>query len=411
LALALGMNSGSSFDGIDGAIVELEIGPDGHPTPPKVVAQLAYDWPQRVTDQVLRAFSNDMGIFEFTRLNYTLGAIFADLAKRLMDQEGLTAADIDVIGVDGQTIYQEPPDNARIAREGMPEGVIERWLDGPLGVGLQIGEPAVIAAWTDLPVVSNYRPSDHGLGGTGAPLMQYLDWVLFRHYGKPLMTMNIGGITSSTYLPGESRDGILGFDTGPGNVMLDYGMRRLFDREFDEDGAVAASGHSDPRLLDRLREHPFFERKPPRSAWRLDFGADYAESMIQEFSHLSPEDVLATFTDFAGWATVNSLTTYSLKKGDVDLIIASGGGARNPTLMERTQFWLPDGVRLTTCAEFGIPVESKEAMKFATLAFARKRGLANNIRTAGGASAFVSMGRMVLPPRDSILDPAGIPAT
>jgi anhydro-N-acetylmuramic acid kinase len=319
----------------------------------------------------------------------------------------VTADDIDVIGVDGQTIYQEPPDNARIAAEGLPAGVVERWLDGPLGVGMQIGEPAVIAAWTNVPVVSNYRPSDHGLGGTGAPLMQYLDWVLFRDFGRPLMTMNIGGITSSTYLPGtgadKGRDGILGFDTGPGNVMLDYGMRRLYNREFDKDGEVAASGRTDEKLMDRLREHPFFSRKPPRSAWRLDFGADYAESMIQEFSHLAPEDILATFTDFAGWATVNSLTQYSLKKGDVDLIIASGGGARNPVLIERTQAWLPEGVRLTTCAEFGIPVEAKEAMKFATLAFARKRNLANNIRTAGGASSYVSMGRMVLSPRDSIL--------
>lgn len=406
MALALGMNSGSSFDGIDGAIIDIDIGDDGHPTPPTVVAQLSADWPPDVAAQVIRAFSDEVGLFEFTRLNYTLGAVFADLAQRLIAQAGLDSRDIDVIGVDGQTIYQEPPDNTRIAAEGLTDSVIERWHGGQLGVGLQIGEPAVIAAWTNVPVVSNYRPSDHGLGGTGAPLMQYLDWVLFRHREHPLMTMNIGGITSSTYLPGAEREGILGFDTGPGNVMLDYAMRRFFQREFDEDGRVAASGRTHDPLMDRLREHSFFTRKPPRSAWRLDFGADYAESMIREFSAVAPEDILATFTNFAAWATVNSLEQYSLKSTEVDLIVASGGGASNPTLMERTQFWLPEGVRLTTCAEFGIPIEAKEAMKFATLAFARKRNLANNIPTAGGASGYVSMGRMVLAPRDSIVDPA-----
>lgn len=407
MALALGMNSGSSFDGIDAAVIELAVGEDGHPTPPKVVAKLSREWPPGITEQVLAAFMNRLSIFDLTRLNYTMGAVYAQTAVALMRQMGLTSADLDVIGVDGQTIYQEPPDRDKKLPTD-PDDILGRWFDGPWAVGLQIGDPAVIAAATGVSTVSNYRQSDHAVGGTGAPLMQYLDWLLLRHQA-PAVTINIGGICSSTLLPGPSREGILGFDTGPGNIMLDYAMNKFFGQAYDKDGAVSASGEVDQELMEELKQHPFFRRLPPRSAWRLDFGADYAETMITKYSHLAPEDIMATFVTYAGWGTATSLIDYILPKAPITTVIASGGGAKNPVWLRELAAFLPDGIRVTTSAEIGIEPEVKEAVKFATLAFARKRHLATNIPSASGASEYVSMGRMVVAPPDSLMSLAGRP--
>jgi anhydro-N-acetylmuramic acid kinase len=195
MAVVIGMNSGSSFDGIDVVLTEIHQADDGHPARPTFTDGLSVPWPDRVAEQVLRAFDNKLSIFELTRLHYVTGAVYAEAAKAMLDSHGLSPADVEVIGVDGQTIYQEPPEREKMADLPPDAGLVARWLDGPYPVGLQIGEPAVIAAHCDIPVVWNFRPSDHVLGGTGAPLMQYLDFVAFRDIG-PVLTLNIGGIAN-----------------------------------------------------------------------------------------------------------------------------------------------------------------------------------------------------------------------
>ena len=397
MSLVMGMNSGSSFDGIDVVLFDIDIAPDGHPSRPRFICGLAHPWPESVEKLVLRAFANELSIFELTRLHYVAGAVYAQAACKLMDERGLRPEDVDVIGVDGQTIYQEPPDHDAIASGQLAPDLVGKWLDGPYGCGLQIGEPAVIATHCNVPVVWNFRPSDHALGGTGAPLMQYLDFVAFRDIG-PVLTLNIGGI-ANCQLADRDRSKMMAFDTGPGNVMMDHAARKLFGRRYDASGEVAASGKVNEVLLAELKQHPFFKRRPPRSAWRLDFGAKYADEVMERFTSLDPSDIMATFCAFTAWAIITSIKDNVKRLSEVPVVIASGGGVRNTTLMSMLREQLPSGLRLTTSDEYGIPPQFKEAVKFGTLAFATHKRLANNIPAASGASNFAVMGKTVLPPR------------
>jgi anhydro-N-acetylmuramic acid kinase len=397
MAIVMGMNSGSSFDGIDVVLAEIQLAADGHPARPVFIDGLSVPWPGEVQDQVLKAFDNKLSIFELTRLNYVAGAVYAEAAKSMLDARGLSPDEVEVIGVDGQTIYQEPPDHAGMAALPADASLVSRWLNGPYPCGLQIGEPAIIAAHCDIPVVWNFRPSDHALGGTGAPLMQYLDFVAFRDIG-PVLTLNIGGI-ANCQLAQRDRSKMMAFDTGPGNVMVDFAASRLYGRDYDADGAIAASGTVHKPMLDELMSHPFFRRRPPRSAWRLDFGSEYAAQILDTYDQLPPRDVMATLSAFTATSIAASITDHVPALDELGVLIASGGGVRNAALMGMIAERLPARMRLTTSAEFGIPPQFKEAVKFATLAYATQRGLANNIPAASGAVRFAILGKTVQPPR------------
>jgi anhydro-N-acetylmuramic acid kinase len=397
MVLALGLNSGSSFDGVDAVAVNIENGADGYPARPKFIGGASYPWPDRVAEKVLRAFANKLSLFELCRLNYEAGAVYAESARSLMWELSIKSEQLEVIGYDGQTIYQEPPDHKRLKDYASDENLVARWLDGPYSCGLQIGEPAIVAAACETTTVTHFRPMDHALGGTGAPLMQYLDYVAFRDIG-PVLTLNIGGI-ANCQLADRDRSRMMAFDTGPGNVMMDHAARKLLGKPYDANGEAASRGKVDAKLLDALLEHPFFHRPPPRSAWRLDFGADYADKRIAEHSHLSAEDLLATFTEFTAIAISRSIGDHIVRLGEIKLLLASGGGARNNHLMKRLAERLPKSLRLTTSDEFGVPAPFKEAIKFATLAHATVNHLANNIPAASGASRFGVLGKIVLPPR------------
>jgi anhydro-N-acetylmuramic acid kinase len=393
----IGLNSGSSFDGIDVVLVEIENGPDGYPARPKFIAGSAYDWPKAVAEMVLRSFENKVSLFELTRLNYLAGAVYANSARAFMQEQGLKPGDVEVIGYDGQTIYQEPPVHHLLRNFDDSVDLVSRWLDGPYACGLQIGEPCIVAEACETPVVTQFRPMDHALGGTGAPLMQYLDYVAFRDIG-PIMTLNIGGI-ANCQLAHPDRSKMMAFDTGPGNVMIDHVTRARLGMAYDKDGAVARTGHVDEALMAHFKAHDYFARPVPRSAWRLDFGSSYADAFLEKHAHLSTADLLATVTEFAAYSIVRSITDNVKMLGEISVIMASGGGTRNGYLMERLASYMPKGLRLTLSDEFGVPAAFKEAIKFATLAHAAVHGLANNIPAASGATRFGILGKLVQPPR------------
>lgn len=403
MALVMGLNSGSSFDGLDAVLIDVEIAADGHPARPRFIGGLTYDWPADVAERVLAAFDNKVDLFEMTRLNYEAGAIYAQAALELLAQEKLSGEDLFVVGYDGQTIYQEPPDHDRMAALATGAPPLERWTRGGYGCGFQIGESAVVAAITQAPTVTNFRPMDHALGGTGAPLMQYLDFVAFRDDG-PVLTLNIGGI-ANCQLADADRSKMMAFDTGPGNVMIDHAARQLLSIPYDANGDIASRGTVNQDMLARLTQHPYFARHPPRSAWRLDFGSSYADQALADADGVAPEDVLATLTEFTAWAIDRSIRDHVHHLDDIPVLIASGGGVRNATLLKKLGDLLPSTLRLTTSDEFGLPPQYKEAIKFGVLAFAHQHGLANNIPAASGASSFAILGRAVQPPRLAIIDP------
>ena len=241
--LALGLNSGSSFDGVDAVLVEIDLGDDGMLKRPRFLAGKTVDWPDDVAEQVLAAFENKLTIFELCRLNYVAGALYAETARSLMRETGVAPEQLDVIGYDGQTIYQEPADPSRMAAFAGEEDWLGKWRGGPYPCGLQIAEPAIVAAACDATVVTQFRPVDHAFGGSGAPLMQFLDFIAFRDIG-PMLTLNIGGI-ANLQLADKDRRRMMAFDTGPGNVMLDHAARVLLGKPYDADGAAAARGKVD----------------------------------------------------------------------------------------------------------------------------------------------------------------------
>ncbi|CAI6086705.1 unnamed protein product [Clonostachys chloroleuca] len=396
----VGLNSGSSFDGVDAVLCRISMAEDGHPSRPVYVDGLTVDWPAKLEPLVLRAFNNELSLFEMTRLNYAAGALYAEAANALLAKAGLDAASVDVIGYDGQTVYQEPPNREREKAYVLSgnKSLVGKWLEGGYPCGFFIAESGVVAALTNIDTVTQFRPLDHALGGSAAPLMQYLDFVAFRNDG-PTVTLNIGGI-ANLQLANKDRSKMMAFDTGPGNVIIDHVARVRTGRGYDKDGELAAKGTIIQKLLDELFQHDFYGRQPPRSAWRLDFGAAYADDILQRYADRSTEDLLATLTCFTAQSIVRSLVDFVLVRGPLTQVIASGGGTRNATLMANLSEELSKhNLTVTVSDEVGIPAAYKEAIKFATLAYANKRQLANNIPAAGGAVKYAVLGKLSWAPQ------------
>src|SRR5579884_4316645 len=310
----VGLISGTSADGIDAALVDVARA-DGR-VRAATLASAFLPYPEEVRREVLDACRPETsGVDRICRLNALLGEHFAEAALRVIAAAGLAPADVDLIASHGQTIYhatqpgQEPPST------------------------LQIAEPAVIAERTGRTVVANFRPRDLAAGGQGAPLISYVDYLLFADARRSRALQNVGGIANVTVIPAGARpDDVVAFDTGPGNMVIDALMGLLFDQPFDRDGRVAASGQIDQGLLQELLAEPFFARVPPKTTGREQFGVAYAERLlgIGRERGLSAADLVATATAL----TVRSIAdAYRRFLPPVDEVVVSGGGAANPTLV------------------------------------------------------------------------------
>jgi anhydro-N-acetylmuramic acid kinase len=257
-----------------------------------------------------------------------------------------------------------------------------------LGSTLQLGEPAVIAERTGLMVVSNFRTRDMAAGGQGAPLVPFVDYLLFSSESANRVALNIGGISNVTYLPAHGRaEDTLAFDTGPGNMIIDAMVHYMTQggQGYDRDGMIAESGTVNRGLLNKMMEHPFFHRPPPKSTGREEFGLEYAVKMYEFNSQIMPRDIVATATQFTALTISDALKKFVQPKGKIDEIIVSGGGAFNPVLMEHLNKNLP-GIKVLTSDTLGTPVKAKESMAFAILARETALGRPSNLPTATGAA-------------------------
>lgn len=400
--LIMGMNSGSSFDGIDVILAEIEMDDDGFPKAPHFICGGSYEWPEEVRKIVMASFENKVDMVGLNRLNYICGAVFAEKAAQFMKENKINPLDVKVLGLDTQTVYQEQPDHKAIEAmtEEQKKDWLHRWLKGPYPAGMQMGEASVIANLTNLDTVTHFRPADHTWGGSAAPLMPYLDFVLFRKEEKPVMTLNIGGI-ANLHVADKDRRNMFGFDTGPGNVVSNYMCRKLFGIEYDKDGEIASRGKVNDGLLSYFMNHPFFDRPVPRSGWIADYSPEYIEGVLKKFAYLRPEDILATACAFTGAAVAKSMLDNIpqeiIKK--TDRLYASGGGVKNPQIMKEIQKRIPQNIKVATSAEIGIPPEYKEAIKFATLAYSTIHCIPGNIPAAGHASQYAILGKIALAPR------------
>ena len=401
--LIMGMNSGSSFDGIDVILAETKMDGDGFPAAPRFIKGSSYEWPLDVKKVVLDAFENKVDMVGLNRLNYVAGAVFAEKAVQFLKENGIESREIKVLGLDTQTIYQEQPDHKAIAAMTAEEKADwpGRWISGKYPAGYQVGDTSVIANLTNIDTVTHFRQAAHTFGGSAAPLMQYLDFVLFRKEEKPKMTLNIGGI-ANLHLACSDRRKMYGFDVGPGNVISDYFAKRLYGKEYDRNGALAASGRVNEDMLNYFMHHPFFERPVPRSGWRMDYSPEYLNSTIAKFSHVAREDMMATACAFTGEAVAKSMEDNIPREviEQVDQLYASGGGVKNPAILQEIQKRIPQNIKLVSSSEIGIPPEFKEAIKFATLAYSTIHCVPGNIPAAGHASQYAILGNIGLAPRN-----------
>lgn len=361
--------SGTSLDGIDVAIVDIRRARGGLRIEPLAFHSVPYPKPVR---EALLSVSNTMThTATIARLHFLLGELYAD-AIRSASREFKP----ELIGLHGQTIFHE--------------GAPVEYLGRRVASTLQIGEAAVVAERAGVQTISNFRERDIAAGGQGAPLVPYVDYLLFRDRRQQRIALNIGGIANTTLIPaGAAPEDVIAFDTGPGNMVIDALVRHLTDGRqlYDRNGAIARRGRIHARLLQSMMADPYLEQKPPKSTGRERFGHQFVNGLIATGVPL--EDLVATATEF----TAESIALGVLRGGpEVGDVIASGGGVHNKWLMKRIALHL-DPLRLRTSADFGINPDAKEAIAFAVLAFESAAGRAGNLPSATGARAAVVLGK------------------
>jgi anhydro-N-acetylmuramic acid kinase len=368
----IGLMSGTSADGTDAALVEIEGA--GEATRVRLVAFASSSF-----DPALRARLHDArraSAEKLCELNVLMGETFARAALAVAAKAGLAPAEIDLIGSHGQTVSHLP-------RSAFP-----------VGATLQIGEAAIIAELTGVPVICDFRVRDVAAGGEGAPLVPLADHYLFRAPGQVTALQNIGGIANVTVV-GESLDDLLAFDTGPGNMPLDAVARAASHgaEAYDRGGARAARGTIDAALVAELHRLPFFDRPPPRSTGREEFGDAWLQPHSARFVGRL-DDLLATLTRFVAESIHRAYARFVVPRTRVDRVLVSGGGVHNETLMRHlAELFAP--VPVASTSDAGLDPDAKEAVAFAILANETLFGLAGNVPAATGARGRRVLGKIV----------------
>ena len=376
LRRVVGLMSGTSVDGIDAALVEIG-GSDQAPE----VRLLAFEdrpWPEGVREQIFPLFRPETAtVDKIGYMNFLMGEIYAQAVVSVVEKAGLTLADIDLIGSHGQTIWHAPEP---CDKDGFP-----------VVFTVQIGEGSVIAARTGVPTVSDFRVADLAVGGQGAPLVPFSEYLLYRRSGKTILLQNIGGIGNMTVLPGdEGPEAVYAFDTGPGNMIID-----------DAGGAMAAQGKVDQNLLAVLQQDPYYTMPLPKTTGRERFGLQYVGKILdygREHS-LSDADLLATVTDLTAWSITDAYGRYVLPRRQATELVVGGGGSFNATLLGflRERF-APYGVKVLTQEDLGWSSDAKEAVAFAIMADRCVREKPNVLPSVTGARQAAIMGKISLPP-------------
>jgi anhydro-N-acetylmuramic acid kinase len=376
--IVAGVMSGTSADGVDVAVVRIQ-GRGSYLSFDLLVHDYS-EYPKPIRQAVLAAMNaSKINVAELSRLNFRLGAFYADAVARAQKKAG---KDLDLVGCHGQTIYHQ--------------GTAEPYLGEKIACTWQTGEGSIVAARLRVPVVSDFRPADMAAGGKGAPLVPLLDYAIFRSKNKGMIVQNIGGIANLTAIPADAQpDEMTAFDTGPGNMVIDRLMQVLFGKPFDRGGAVARKGAILKPMLEELLGTDYFKRKPPKTAGREEFGAEYAETFLRRCGKAAKADVIATATALTVRSMAQAVHRFVLKRGRYHDWVISGGGTKNATLMAMLEKEAAElGLWLRHSDDFGIPSAAKEAVAFALLAYQTWNQLPGNVPSATGAKRAVVLGKI-----------------
>jgi anhydro-N-acetylmuramic acid kinase len=381
----LGMMSGTSADGIDAAIVRIS------GAPPDITAQFEAHhhvrFPPRLREALLRVANGAAtSTAEISRLDFVLGEELAKAAIAACRTAGVPLNGVDLIGSHGQTVFHQ----------GAAKRLVGAWR---VASTLQIGQPAVIAERTGITTIADFRPSDIAAGGHGAPLVPFVDYLLYRDTLRGRVALNIGGIANVTVIPAAAAPSdVFAFDTGPGNMIVDAlvaGMTRG-RLKYDRDARIALSGRTVPELLGRMMRDRYLRKRPPKTTGREQFGRAYVERLAAwgQRHHTAPEDLVRTATIFTGLSIGDAFRRLILPRAKVDELIVAGGGAKNPLMMAQLAASVP-GIEIVPSSRFGVPTEAKEAFAFAVLAYEAFHGRPNNLPSATGAKHPVVMGKLL----------------
>ncbi len=378
--LIIGLMSGTSADGVDVALVEMS--GSALTTEIELKAFETIPYTSEIRSRIFDLFSVETArVDEICTMNFMIGKLFAESVLKVLDKIGIPPTQVDLIGSHGQTIHHLP-------KASVP-------------ATLQIGEPAVIAHETGIPTVADFRVADVAAGGAGAPLVSYIDYLLFHHATQTIGLLNIGGIANLTVLPaGCGIEEVHASDTGPGNMILDACVEKITDgaKQFDEDAELARQGKVCFPLLKQWLANPFFDLTPPKTTGREMFGTTYANNCLQQIKDqkISEYDGLATLTALTDESIYRYYTDFVEAETPLDILYVSGGGARNPLIMRGLADAF-DPIRVVDVSETGVSGDAKEAIAFAILANEAMHGNLSNVPNATGAMCGKILGKFVCP--------------
>ena len=377
--LAIGLMSGTSLDGVDTVLCEIS-----GPMDQLALKQLDFitlPIEKDVKDRIRKVIHGEnISTQLICSLNFELGQVFSRAVKTMLDKHGLKGEDVRFVANHGQTLYHLP----KASHPHVPST-------------LQMGEAAIIAYDNHIDVIDDFRVMDMAAKGEGAPLVPFSEMLLYRKANEVVALQNIGGISNVTILDNEH---VQAFDCGPGNMMIDEAMRHFFGLPYDANGACAASDSIDETLFNELIQHPYLDRKPPKSTGREDFGEAFVLDIIQRYPFLSAEQIVSTFTSFTAYSIADSIQRFS--HAMPTSLIVGGGGAYNAELMRRIQSLLPD-IDVKTQESYGYSSEAKEAIAFVILGYAFLNRVPANVPSATGAKDLVILGKLTPNPFKDVL--------
>ncbi len=364
----IALMSGTSCDSIDAGLCEVY--PD---MTVKLIQGINYKYPEHIRAKIFQLFRGEASVKDICQMNFAIGKCFAEACKVLISEFGKP----DFISSHGQTIYHYP---------------FDKKIDGiNLKSTLQIGESSVIAQETNCLTISNFREADMAQGGQGAPLVCFADEKWFKNKGKNFAIQNIGGISNVTVV---SKDfDTFGFDTGLGNIMIDYCMNKYFSLPYDKDGEIAKEGTISDSWLACLLQDEYYFMDPPKSTGREYFSPKYIENTLK-FAPQNPKDIIATVTALTAKTIADSYERFIYPNVGIHEAVICGGGAYNKTLMKYLRTYLPSYIDLKTCEDYGISNNFKEVMAFALLGYCTYYGIPNNLPCCTGAKKRVVMGKL-----------------